>query len=122
MEQLDGTQELEKKRVTQPVISDDQSTSLNAQKPWTFSLDYKPSLNDRVGKNPRVTIEFKTDVTVTGVKLQGSTNSDDRIGFILLAKRGLDDTFLKVKDARGDTLVSEAFLNGNFLQRHLSFT
>lgn len=113
-EQLDGTQDLEKKRVTQPVIASDQSTSVNAKKPWTFSLDYKPSLEDRgVGKNPNVTIEFKTAVTVTGVKLQGSKNDDDKIGIILLAKYRLDETFVVVQTTSGEALVSEAFLNRN---------
>ncbi|XP_071803667.1 uncharacterized protein [Asterias amurensis] len=111
MEQLDGTQGLEAKRSVQPAIANDQSTSVNAQQPWTFSLDNQPSLKDReTVKNPSVTIDFKTEVTVTGVRLQGSTNNDN-IEFILLAKRRLGETFVIVQGASGKALVQNMRLN-----------
>ena len=112
MEPMDGTQGLEKKRLTQPAISSDQSTSVNAQKPWTFNLGSILSIEDGgVEKNPRLTIEFKTEVTVNGVRLQGNTNGNFKIGIILLAQRRLDGEFVIVKKASGEVLVSEAFLS-----------
>lgn len=122
MEQLDGTLGLEKKRLTRPAISSDQSTVINGQKPWTFLLDTNnmPSLKDRENKeNPRVTMEFTAEVTVTGFKLQGSTNRDVTIQFILLAKRKLDKTPAVVKDVSGEALVSGVFLIRNSPQNPL---
>ena len=80
MEEMSGDEGLESSRVTYP-SSENQSTLVNSENAWTVSLQDKP-LESR-DKNPKVTVNFRTEVEVRALKIQGSGDEAKDLTFIL---------------------------------------
>ena len=80
MEEMSGDEGLESSRVTYP-SSENQSTLVNSENAWTVSLQDKP-LESR-DKNPKVTVNFRTEGEVRALKIQGSGDEAKDLTFIL---------------------------------------
>ena len=107
MEPMDGDQGLEKLRSTKPEHADEQSTDIDEENPWTFSLMAEP-LEDRES-NPKLIVTFKTTVEVHGFKLQGNTDDVSVIQFILSVQDESGETFVDVKKSNEEILVRNKY-------------
>ena len=105
MEPMDGEQDLEKDRTTEPENAEEQSTNINEDNPWTFALMPEP-LQDRE-RNPKLIVTFKTTVNVHALKLQGNTDEVNEILFTLSVKDESAETFSDVMESPDKLLVSK---------------
>ena len=104
MEPLGGEDGLEEERSTNPT-SGEQSTIIDSLQPWTFDLQTNPS-NNR-SENPTLTVKFNTRVEMRGLKLQGSTDGNEVVAFMLSFLDGESQTFEDVSDSSNEPSVSE---------------
>ena len=111
MEPMDGEQGLESSRSTSPA-SEDQSSDINADEPWTFELQSNPE-DDR-DQNPKLVVRFNTEVQVHAFKLQGDSDNSQSIRLIPSVRDGSTQTYTDVLDSSGIPLVSSfiRLLNG----------
>ncbi len=103
MEPMDGDQGLESVRSTSQA-SGGQSTDINAEEPWTFTLE--PSLENNRQETPKLDVQFNTRVQVHGLKLQGKTDENLEFRFVLSVWDSSFQTFNDVQDSSGEPLVS----------------
>ena len=103
MEPMDGEQGLERDRRTVPA-SGDESTDINAERPWTFLL--QSQAGDNRENNPKLVVSFNTKVEVHALKLQGNTDQKKEVRFILSFPDEATSTFKEVQDSSGSPLVS----------------
>ncbi|XP_030846397.1 uncharacterized protein LOC115926092 [Strongylocentrotus purpuratus] len=109
MEPMDGEQGLESSRSTTPA-SEDQSTDINADKPWIFELQSNPE--DNRDQNPKLDVKFNTEVQVHALKLQGDSDQSQTVRIIPLVRDRSTQIYTDVLDSSGKPLIVEATLNG----------
>ena len=107
MEPMDGEQGLESSRSTTPA-SEDQSSDINADEPWTFGLQSNPL--DNRDQNPKLDVQFNTEVQVHGLKLQGDTDKSQTVRLIPSVRDPSTNAFTDVLDSAGKPLVSYSLL------------
>lgn len=113
MEPMSGDQGLESDRETIPP-NGDESTLLSSENAWTVTLQDEP-LESRQ-ENPKVTVNFVTQVEVHALQLQGSSDEAEVVTFILTYRDEGSETLKDYLDSSGKPKVSGLETPGYYLK------
>ena len=103
MEPMSGDQGLESDRVAIP-SNGDESTLLSSENAWTVQLQEQPLRNRQ--ENPKVILNFVTQVEVHALQLQGSSDEEGMVTFILSSWDEESMEFRDYLDSSGEPKVS----------------